>query len=487
MYSVSEQVKILWEKLTNIYDSHRFDDVLEKFQSVEEHAEKIKYALNLLEKNDLFPKVPLRYPKNDDQSTEFRKSGNKCFEDKRYFDALEFYNKSICYAEPGTENLSIGYANRSAVYMKWQLFDKCLENIRLAKKANYPARLLPKLEKRSVECQEFKKTKQTLTPEIHVPKLSYSAHAQIPFMADSIELVENEKFGRHLIANRDLKVGDTVLLEKPFESRLHDLHKYRRCTNCLAENELTLIPCPDCTSAMFCSTQCMSSAHKKFHKYECPIIEALPVLQAGNSLMATRILLTLIEEYNGIQNLFTIVEEMCENGSPTTLLKLCSEPGRQGKHSFLHLLKNNMEIQKNIQTFQITLMLAVVYNFFTENTELKVLLDNANYENRFLNLLYQYTFICMSNSSELDVFERGSHGDEGILHFFSVFKSTYFNYFLNPAIMPAKYGNAIFCLSSLINHSCFPNLITTFNQSSNAALIVTFPIKKGTQLFVNYG
>jgi SET and MYND domain-containing protein 4 len=411
-------LKIIWEKLTNIYDSHRFDDVLKKFQSVEGYAAKIKYTLNLLENNDLFPKVPLRYPKNDDQSTEFRKSGNECFENKRYFDALEFYNKSICYAEPGTENLSIGYANRSAVYMKWQLFDRCLENIRLAKEAKYPARLMPKLEKRSVECQEFKNTKRALTPEIHVPQLSYSAHAQIPFMADSIELVKNEKFGRHFIAKRDLKVGDIVLLEKPFENRLGKLHQYRRCTNCLAENELTLIPCPDCTSAMFCSTQCMSTANKKFHKYECPIIEALPVLQAGSILMATRILLTLIDEYNGIENLCTVVDELSENGSPTSLLKHYSEPGRQGKHNFFHLLKNNMEIQKNIGIFQTTLMLAVVYNFFKENTELKVLLENANYENRFLNFLYQYTLICMSNSAVLDVFERGNHGDKGILLFF---------------------------------------------------------------------
>jgi SET and MYND domain-containing protein 4 len=415
-------LKIIWEKLTNIYDSHQLDDVLEKFQSIEEHAEKIKYALNLLEKNDLFPKVPLRYPKNDDKSNEFRKSGNKCFEDKRYFDALEYYNKSICYAEPGTENVSIGYANRSAVYIKWELFDRCLENIRLAKEANYPARLMPKLDKRSVECQEFKKTKRTLTPEIHVPKLSYSAHAQTPFMADSIELVENEKFGRHLIAKRDLKVGDIVLLEKPFEVRLRDQHKYRRCTNCLAENELTLIPCPDCTSAMFCSAQCMSSAHKMYHKYECPIIEAWPVLQSEFPFMATRILLTLIEEYNGIENLCTVVDEMSENGSPTSLLKLFSEPGRQGKHNFFHLLQNNMEIQKKIETFQTTLLIAVVYNLFKENTELKVLLENANYENRFLNLLFQYTFICMINLQVLDVFERGINEDKGILHFFLSFQ-----------------------------------------------------------------
>jgi SET and MYND domain-containing protein 4 len=428
MNSASDQLqlKIIWEELTNIYDSHRFDDLLEKFQSIEEHAEKIKFALNLLEKNDLFPKVPLRYAKNDYKSTEFRKSGNKCFENKRYYDALEFYNKSICYAEPGTENLSIGYANRSAVYMKWQLFDKCLQNIRLAKEANYPGRLRPKLEKRIVECQEFKNTKRALTPEIHVPKLSYPAHAQIPFMADSIELVENEKFGRHLIAKRDLKVGDIVLLEKPFEVRLGKLHQYRRCTNCLAENELTLIPCPDCTSAMFCSTQCMSSAHKKFHKYECPIIEALAVLQAGNILMATRILLTLIDEYNGIENLFTVVEEQSENGSPTSLLKHYSEPGRQGKHNFFHLLTNNIEKIKNNDIFQSTLMLAVVYKCLKENTELKILLDNANYENRFLNLLFKYTFICVINSTALDVFERGNegkHGDKGILHF--IFKSTF--------------------------------------------------------------
>jgi SET and MYND domain-containing protein 4 len=263
----------------------------------EEHFEKARYALTLLESHNLIPDVPLQHPKNDIASTNFRKSGNECFAAKQYFDALECYNKSICFAEKETENLAIGYANRSAVYFEWQQYERCLENICLAKAANYPERLMFKLENRRLECDaRIKCTKRGNNRKLTLPKLSYPPHSKCLHMADCLELAVNVKYGRHIIAKRDLKVGDVVIMEKPFQKLLLEEDKYRRCANCLIENDLTLIPCPSCTLSMYCSVQCLTAAYEKFHKYECPIIDALFKLFSMTWVGAFRAIVLLIDE-----------------------------------------------------------------------------------------------------------------------------------------------------------------------------------------------
>jgi len=173
------------------------------------------------------------------------------------FQALELYNKSICYAEPNSEHLSIGYANRSAVLFEWKRYRECLANIELARKANYPTRLSHKLDKRERDCQQLLDQQP---PDV-VPyefKLSFDSHAQVPYIADCLELRESADEGRFVVSNRDLVVGDLVAVEQPFCSTLLPPMRYIRCGTCKRENYLTLIPCDSCCSVRismdFCST-----------------------------------------------------------------------------------------------------------------------------------------------------------------------------------------------------------------------------------------
>jgi SET and MYND domain-containing protein 4 len=118
-----------------------------------------------------------------------------------------------------------------------KLYDECLENIRLAREAGYPARLLPKLAEREEKCHEAIDERLVDEVEKYEPKLSYPANPENPSVVDCIELVVNEKYGRHLVAKQDLKVGDIVILEKPFQVYLHKEHCYRKCANCLIFSE----------------------------------------------------------------------------------------------------------------------------------------------------------------------------------------------------------------------------------------------------------
>jgi MYND finger len=181
------------------------------------------------------------------------------------------------------------------------MYDQCLENIHLAREAGYPANLLSKLLDLETYCVEEINRRSDGKAKKFEPKLSYPVSAENPNVADCIELVYNKKYGRHFITKRNLKVGDIVILDRPYQVYLLDEYSYQRCANCLTENQLNLIPCTDCSKTMFCSRSCMESA-QKFHKILCPIVERSDG-QSSGTFFAMRILLSLIHDFGSVKAL----------------------------------------------------------------------------------------------------------------------------------------------------------------------------------------
>lgn len=53
--------------------------------------------------------------KNDERSKKLRENGNKLYKEKKCNEALEAYTESIVYATPDGNEITLAYANRSAV------------------------------------------------------------------------------------------------------------------------------------------------------------------------------------------------------------------------------------------------------------------------------------------------------------------------------------------------------------------------------------
>lgn len=216
-----------------------------------------------------------REPKNNKKSEEFREIGNNHFStgtNAAFLDALKWYNKSICYAEEDSEHISIGYANRSAVYFELKLYDECIKNIEMAKGVvGFPKRLSERLQKRENSCKELMKKIKPGDSPIEL-KLSFPPHKTVPFIIDCLELRKDAQYGRYVITNRDLDVGQIIAIEEPFCTSLSNKVQYERCENCCLEQSRNLILCIECTAVMFCSELCRTEAWDRFHKLECPII-----------------------------------------------------------------------------------------------------------------------------------------------------------------------------------------------------------------------
>ena len=189
--------------------------------------------------------------KCSETSEKFREAGNISFCNREYQDAMILYNKSLCYANK-PEELSHVFANRSAIYLTLKMYERCLENIKLAKNCDYDNNK-SKLHEREQKCQKFMKIHEQMPYDdpwsfFH---LSYPAHEKIPFIVNSLDLREDDKFGRYLITISDLKAGDVIAIEEPFYKFIDKEFSYSRCTNCLKSNDYNLFPCSTCSSSEF--------------------------------------------------------------------------------------------------------------------------------------------------------------------------------------------------------------------------------------------
>lgn len=112
---------LLWKKKDGLY--------VDLFDGVKENDDT---SLSDLLKSTAAP------VKNDIKSTLYRENGNEQKIKGNWYRAMRFYNDSLRYAENGSRNISLAYANRSLCFLKMEMFDKCIADIELAIKANYP-------------------------------------------------------------------------------------------------------------------------------------------------------------------------------------------------------------------------------------------------------------------------------------------------------------------------------------------------------------
>jgi SET and MYND domain-containing protein 4 len=186
--------------------------------------------------------------KSNELSAVLRAEGNQFYARKDFYDALLKYNESLCRAESGSENLGLAYANRSAVYFEMKLHDECIVNIELAKQNRYPEKNYEIINRRHDKCVEMMKQPklEAKANTEKISKLSYSAHEKLPFIADCLDLKSDSKYGRHIMTNQPLRVGDVIAIEEPFCLVIGAQFVYQKCAGCFGDFLLNLLPCPSC-------------------------------------------------------------------------------------------------------------------------------------------------------------------------------------------------------------------------------------------------
>lgn len=382
--------------------------------------------------------------KYNEISTRLRNKGNEYFQQHRWYDAMRYYNKSLCFAEVGSENVSFAYANRATCFLYTKQFDKCLLDIELAKQAGYPNNLMAKLENRKIKCM---KTMEQVQPE-YSPierELSFKSNVNFPCLADVVDIQRNDEFGRHIVAKCDLAVGETILVEKSFVSTTLS-GPLSSCAKC-QKTRMNFIACENCTLVMFCDENC--KADYVLHKYDCNFIYDCEQMENGHLQSVAQTIFFGLNVFKNVDMLIQFVEAAMKDAKDNTFLPETINDASSIYHLFLTLFTyrdemgmNKLIVAKKIYT--ILLQLPAINCAF--NTESK---------QRFLmHLVVKHNEIINKNST------RSLQNEVQCIR---------------------KLG----LVSSLFNHSCAPNLLNIADDDKKICITMR-PVKKGQQLFVSY-
>jgi SET domain len=248
-----------------------------------------------------------------------------------------------------------------------------------------------------------------------------------------------------------LNPGDVIAVEEPF-FKLDSKFGPLRCGNCLKSNKLSLIPSKlacqgsyevfiikqvskEITyhfTAMFCSEECMDIATFSF----------LPVCDQINIDFTQRVLLQSLS--------------VC-GGNFEKLQQLTNDPELSNKTVFDFDFSNPDDPRYNFH------MLVSINSL--KKSQLKLMKDMDSFK--------QHPVLQLVKTQEQKSIARNF-----IIHIRRI-------RFLNAFSMPGD-GSGLFAFSSLLNHSCIPNVSWSI-MDNKMVLMVIRPVLVGQQLFITYG
>lgn len=225
-------------------------------------------------------------------------------------------NKSLCFAEHDSEEQRCAYLLRMMFFRQCKQYAKAIADIELLSQNAHSWKNAKTLPEDRDEClNEMEAMGDEGTQQIQQPKLSFPADAQIPCFAEGLEVKYSKKYGYHVVTARDLKIGETVIIEEAYSITPMRDQNYLHCANCFAKDG-NLIACQNCSAAMFCSPTCRDIGHKKFHQFEC----GKPGIDAewdGGRRLVMQIVLKALKLFPNLSELMDTIEKF-NNRQPSS-------------------------------------------------------------------------------------------------------------------------------------------------------------------------
>lgn len=447
---MAKRPEILWKKESTDSDA-LYVDIFDGVRKMDVYA-----VINAENYRQTFGNLP---KKNSNLSLNYRNQGNQIFILKNYKKAIEYYNKSLCYAEIDKER-AFAYGNRSLCLFELKMYEQCLVDIQMAKNANYPENLMHKLENREAACLEQVKTEMK-SDNFNQPKLSFDADSNIPSMANILKIKQNDQYGRYIVTESDIEVAQTVIIERPLSDVMIG-SEYSRCSNCL-EQCMNLIACKKCVNAMFCNENCENNP---YHRYECDLFKLFSwktdcffrnMLQFVVRLVLVGVSLTSIMNVDEIMQLVAD----CTNPAAVNEIAIANDTTRS---KFETLLKLSCFISTEKQMFDTSAQMAcIAYDLLLECKEIRQIFSTMTHRRFLMHLTLYFSGIFKTNFMTLAEINNFTFLGENVEYF----------------------GLAIHNLRAYLNHACDPNIFC-MSQDNMLVCRAIKPIKKGEQLFIDY-
>ena len=244
-----------------------------------------------------------------------RKLAGQRYSERKLAAALALYNKAVALAPPKGGQLAVLFANRALILLEQGAPGQALGQLQLAELEGYPSDKSFKLLARRAVClarlgrseeaeKWFVKAEDAAADVEEIGRdaarklveknrreagsvtgnlvmqagegwvgaaedaILTSPNPLYPSLTSRVKVVASAEAGRHLIATRHIEADHLVAVDTPSLTWLASARAGSNCLNCLASCHLPL-PCPSCTSALFCSLACRTKALDSHHRFEC--------------------------------------------------------------------------------------------------------------------------------------------------------------------------------------------------------------------------
>lgn len=395
-----------------------------------------------------------QFQKNNLYAEIAREQGKTSFAEGNYAEAMHRFNMILSCAENDSDLIGIAYANRSACFWHFDMMEECLVDIALAKNANYPPNLMPKLEARLANStkklidEEFKEKR--FTPR--KPVLSYNEHAEHAGVAECLEIRQSADFGRHITTTCDLNIGETILIEQPFSIFHKRFYKPSRdrCFHCFKMG-MNFVTCKNCLGGLFCNQNCMET-HRK---YECNLPSALSRKETFELVL--RMFYNINSAFPDVDFLMQTVDALLKFQAPIGL-----KSAAQRDFCLIFRLNHNHRKQSTAVLERFRAATSVAVNVLMRSRDIEQKYVTLKHR-RFMNHLILHLLHIAEQSVDL--------------HEYIETNNNQYSY--------ENYARAIYPIGCYFNHSCVPN-VAWYSVDGRLICKVIRPIKKNEQLFRSY-
>lgn len=388
-----------------------------------------------------------------------REEGKKLFAKKTYVEAMQEFNRCLMFAPHGSEEAALAYANRSACFFHLNMFQECLVDIEQAKKSNYPTNLIDKLKTRATKCKTLleKKDVKPVLFTIREPSLTFEEHEKFQGVANCLEIKRNDKIGRHVVTTRDLEIGQTILVERPYSIVATDFSAQNRdrCFQCFRKWS-NFISCYNCLVGSYCNENCMA---KSFHKLICNL-----EISSNDREKCELVVKTFYKTnaaFADVDVLMSTVNLMLKDHDVPDDLTTA-----QRNFCFLFQLGQNHEKHSHQQSKKFTSISTAIYVKIAQFQD---------FNEKFVTNKHR----CFAQHLILHLFYTVEHAIELHEHIRNDSKSILASYSFE------HYASGLYPVGCWINHSCVPN-VCWFSVDDRLICKVIWPIKKGEQIFRSY-
>lgn len=284
--------------------------------------ERIKYILQKLvstgKKESNIIVTPNVTTKDTKSSTIHQSLGKLHYDSNHIDESWQEYTMAIAYAPPGSHELTLAYANRSAILFKLNMFSDSLADLNHIPEESYPDDIKSNLYLRVAKCHyylsvedldksrqwldavksderkscevelkrqektviSFKKDKDVDQLKCYkwdfqdVPPLLNHENPIVPGLSDAVKLNYSREFGRYITATRKIESGEILGVQEPYADVVNQDLKYTLC-GCCRKQTWSSLPCNDCAHVMYCSEDCRYIAQRDYHDIECTVIPQL--------------------------------------------------------------------------------------------------------------------------------------------------------------------------------------------------------------------